>query len=149
MSGTRVGPVTPQTRARRAARRSPQPRQSTGVRADIQALRAIAVSLVVVYHFFPGVVPGGFVGVDVFFVISGFLITSHLLSSPPRTGRALAQFWGRRIRRLLPASFLVLATTLIATLLIAPQTVWANTAKQIAASALYIQNWFLAAESVD
>lgn len=140
MSGTRVGRVTSATRSRR---------QPTGTRADIQALRAIAVGLVVLYHFFPGRMPGGFVGVDVFFVISGFLITSHLLSSPPRTWRALTQFWGRRIRRLLPASFLVLAVTLVATLLWAPETVWTNTAKQIAASALYVQNWFLSAEAVD
>ncbi len=119
------------------------------VRADIQALRAIAVGLVVAYHFFPGLVPGGFVGVDVFFVISGFLITSHLLNRPPRRARDLAEFWGRRIRRLLPASFVVLAVTLAATLLVAPQTVWENTAKQVAASALYVENWFLAGEAVD
>ncbi len=120
-----------------------------GVRADIQALRALAVGLVVVYHFFPGAVTGGFVGVDVFFVISGFLITNHLIARPPRNVRDLGEFWGRRVRRLLPASFLVLAVTLVATVLIAPQTMWSAAAKQIAASALYVQNWFLAAESVD
>ena len=120
-----------------------------GVRADIQALRALAVVLVVVYHFFPGRVPGGFIGVDVFFVISGFLITGHLISKPPRTGRQLAEFWGRRIRRLLPASFIVLGVTTLVTLLWAPQTIWAGAAKQIAASALYVENWFLAAQAVD
>lgn len=54
------------------------------VRADIQALRALAVSLVVVYHLFPARLTGGFIGVDTFFVISGFLITLHLIERPPR-----------------------------------------------------------------
>ncbi|GAA3768309.1 acyltransferase family protein [Microbacterium kribbense] len=119
------------------------------IRADIQALRAIAVLLVVAYHFFPGTVPGGFIGVDVFFVISGFLITGHLLSKPPQSPRMLADFWGRRIRRLLPASFLVLLATLVAMLLWAPQTIWSGISKEIAASALYVQNWFLAGQAVD
>jgi len=103
----------------------------------------------VVYHFWPQRLTGGYVGVDVFFVISGFLITSHLLAKPPRTVPELGRFWGRRVRRLLPASFLVLLATLGASLLWAPSTMWSNIAKQVAASALYVQNWFLAAESVD
>lgn len=119
------------------------------MRADIQALRALAVGLVVLYHFWPERLTGGYVGVDVFFVISGFLITTHLLARPPRDTKQLLQFWGRRIRRLLPASFLVLLVTLGASLLWAPMTTWSNIAKQVAASALYVQNWFLAAESVD
>ncbi|WP_153745227.1 acyltransferase family protein [Microbacterium sp. SYP-A9085] len=121
----------------------------TPIRADIQALRALAVLLVVVYHFFPGRLPGGFVGVDVFFVISGFLITGHLIGKPPQTGGQLADFWGRRIRRLLPASFLVLVVTIVVTLVWAPQTVWKGVAEQVAASALYVQNWFLAGQAVD
>ena len=60
-------------------------RAAQGVRADIQGLRAVAVSMVFVYHLWPQRFTGGFVGVDVFFVISGFLITSHLLAHPPRT----------------------------------------------------------------
>ncbi len=119
------------------------------VRADIQALRALAVTLVVVYHLWPTRLPGGFVGVDVFLVISGFLITSHLLRRPPRTGRDLASFWARRIRRLLPASLLVLTTTLVVSRLVAPETQWENTARQTAAAALYVVNWRLAADSVD
>lgn len=118
-------------------------------RADIQALRTIAVGIVVAYHFFPTALPGGFVGVDVFFVISGFLITAHLIEKPPTTLRNLAEFWGRRIRRLLPASFVVLTTTFLATVLFAPQTVWSQTARHIAASALYVQNWILAGDAVD
>lgn len=66
------------------------------------------------YHFFPEIVPGGFVGVDVFFVISGYVITNLLLRQQPLRGRALALFWGHRVRRLFPALALVLAATLIA-----------------------------------
>ncbi|MGU3645904.1 acyltransferase family protein [Microbacterium sp. C23T] len=73
--------------------------------AGLDGMRAIAVLLVVVYHLFPpALLPGGFVGVDVFFVISGFLITSLLLREQLSTGRvALGRFWQRRARRLLPA----------------------------------------------
>ena len=76
---------------------------TTGVRAvrtDIQGLRAVAVTLVLVYHLAPGSLTGGFTGVDVFFVISGFLITLHLLERLPRHPRDLAAFWSRRVRRL-------------------------------------------------
>lgn len=118
-------------------------------RIDIQALRAVAVGLVVVYHFFPDRLTGGFVGVDVFFVLSGFLITTHLLERPPVGGRDLAEFWGRRIRRLLPAALLVLLATLLAVWLLAPVTSFGDTARQAAASALYVQNWALAHQSVD
>src|ERR1700678_1130934 len=83
-----------------------------GFRPDIQGLRAIAVSLVVVYHLYPSALPGGFAGVDVFFVISGFLITGHLWHTCQEAGRlSLAEFWGRRARRLVPAAALVLAVT--------------------------------------
>jgi peptidoglycan/LPS O-acetylase OafA/YrhL len=57
------------------------------VRPEIQALRAVAALLVVLYHLWPGRLPGGFMGVDVFFVISGFLITSHLAREATSTGR--------------------------------------------------------------
>jgi peptidoglycan/LPS O-acetylase OafA/YrhL len=124
-------------------------RTRSGVRTDIQGLRAIAVSLVLVYHLAPKALHGGFVGVDVFFVISGFLITSHLLQHAPSTGRDLATFWSRRIRRLLPASLLVLTSTLVATRLFAPETQWANTANQTRGATLYVVNWLLARDSVD
>lgn len=118
-------------------------------RADIQALRALAVALVVVYHLWPQRLTGGYVGVDVFFVISGFLITSHLLEAPPRRPRDLLEFWGRRIRRLLPAAFVVLAATLLGVVLLAPVTVWSANAGQVIASAFYVENWALATSSVD
>jgi len=123
--------------------------RSDKARVDIQALRAIAVVSVVLYHLWPNRLSGGYVGVDVFFVISGFLITSHLLTHPPRRLTDLLQFWSRRIRRLLPASLLVLLVTLIATRLLAPDTLWANTARYVRAAALYGVNWRMAGDSVD
>ncbi len=122
---------------------------TTEVRADIQGLRAIAVLLVVAFHLWPSRLTGGYVGVDVFFVISGFLITAHLVGRPPASGRDLAGFWARRIRRLLPASLLVLAVTLGASRLIAPGLTWAATARETAAAALYVENWALATSAVD
>ncbi|HEY6609376.1 MAG TPA: acyltransferase, partial [Candidatus Limnocylindria bacterium] len=119
------------------------------VRADIQGLRAVAVGAVLLFHLWPNRLPGGYVGVDVFFVISGFLITSHLLHRPPRSGGDLLEFWSRRIRRLLPASLLVLTVITIATWAVAPEPQWGNAAKEIAASALYVVNWYLASSSVD
>ena len=107
------------------------------------------MSLVLIYHLLPERLTGGFVGVDVFFVISGFLITSHLYTHPPRRLVDLLGFWSRRARRLLPASLLVLATTVIATRLVAPATQWVDTAQQVIAAALYGENWRLAATSVD
>jgi peptidoglycan/LPS O-acetylase OafA/YrhL len=78
-------------------------------REDIDALRGLAVFLVVVYHAFPELLPGGFIGVDVFFVISGYLITSIIFFSINNNDFSLKEFYARRIRRLFPA----LATVLL------------------------------------
>jgi peptidoglycan/LPS O-acetylase OafA/YrhL len=87
----------------------------TGFRRDIEGLRAIAVIVVLLYHAHLGPTDGGFLGVDVFFVVSGYLITSLLMKDLLlHGGRALPRFWGRRARRLLPASLLVVIVTLIA-----------------------------------
>ncbi len=120
-----------------------------GFRADIQGLRAVAVGLVVLYHVAQERLTGGFVGVDVFFVISGFLITAHLLERPPARFTDFTGFWARRIRRLLPASLLVLVATIVATRLVGPETLWENTARQGGAAALYVVNWLLAGDAVD
>ena len=120
-----------------------------GHRRDIQGLRALAVSLVLLYHLWPHRLTGGYVGVDVFFVISGFLITSHLLNARPDKPRDLATFWMRRIRRLLPAALLVLMATLLASRLFAPDSQWKGTAHEAIAAALYGENWNLAARAVD
>lgn len=124
--------------------------QAQGRRADIQGLRALAVGLVLVFHLWPALLPGGFVGVDVFFVVSGFLITSHLLSELRRTGTiSLPGFWARRARRLLPASLTVLAVTTVLAVAVAPVGLLGSYLSEIVASALYIENWSLAGKTVD
>ena len=120
------------------------------VRPEIQALRAVAVLTVVVFHVWPEAMPGGFVGVDVFFAISGFLITAHLLREVERTGTlSLWQFWARRARRLLPASLLTLFVCAIGTLALVPQLYWQQFLTEIGTSTAYVQNWQLASDAVD
>lgn len=111
------------------------------VRADIQGLRALAVILVVVHHFWTPYFEGGHLGVDVFFVVSGYLITLHLIGRPPLSGRELAQFWGRRIRRLLPAATVVLLATLALAALLTPGEQARAAAQHAIAASLYVENW--------
>ncbi|MCA1568909.1 MAG: acyltransferase [Chloroflexi bacterium] len=119
-------------------------------RPEIQALRAIAVLTVVIYHVWPEAMPGGFVGVDVFFAISGYLITAHLLREVETTGAlSLWGFWARRARRLLPAALLTLFVCAIGTLLLVPQVYWQQFLTEIGASTAYFQNWQLASDAVD
>jgi peptidoglycan/LPS O-acetylase OafA/YrhL len=122
----------------------------TVFRKDIQALRALAVSFVVVGHLWPAAFSGGYVGVDVFFVISGFLITSHLLSQATTSGRvSLPGFWGNRAIRILPAAMLVLASSAIATLLFVPQSFWQQYLREIFGATIYVENWVLAVDAAD
>ncbi|MFC0436056.1 acyltransferase family protein [Kutzneria buriramensis] len=119
-------------------------------RGDIQALRAIAVMAVVLTHLWPGRFAGGYVGVDVFFVISGFLITAHLGRELVRDGRVrLGRFYARRVRRLLPAAFAVILCSLAGAYFLMPYPRWLDNAQELLASALYAENWVLAAKSVD
>jgi peptidoglycan/LPS O-acetylase OafA/YrhL len=116
---------------------------------EIQVLRAVAVSLVVIYHFWPGTLTGGFVGVDAFFVISGYLITSHLLREADRTGTVkLWAFYARRVRRLLPASIFVLLFVALGTFLLLPTDLWTATAREVTASGFYVENLWLASKAV-
>ncbi|MCU1639094.1 MAG: acyltransferase [Microbacteriaceae bacterium] len=118
--------------------------------SHIQGLRAIAVLLVVVYHFWPGRLSGGYIGVDIFFVISGFLITGQLARELRSTGRiALPGFWAKRARRLLPASIVVLIFSTLATLFLLPLSGMLASLREILASTFYVENWALAAGSVD
>ena len=95
---------------------SPAPRVSSihapSYRADVDGLRALAVLAVVGFHAFPAMLPGGFVGVDVFFVISGFLISSIILRALDGGTFSLRTFYARRILRIFPALTLVLAASL-------------------------------------
>ncbi len=120
------------------------------IRTDIQGLRAIAVGGVLLYHAGIPFVRGGFVGVDVFFVISGFLITSHLLRSLEDEGRiAFGRFYARRARRILPASFVVLAATIVGILVWVPPALQPGFLRDAAATALYIPNVFFAVQGTD
>jgi peptidoglycan/LPS O-acetylase OafA/YrhL len=126
-------------------------RGAGGFRPDVQALRALAVSVTIVNHLWPNSpLTGGYVGVDVFFVISGFLISSQLIREIDSTGRLqLARFYARRVRRLLPAAFLVLVLVAIAAYLFVPRPQWSDYGREITASALYWQNWLVATKPGD
>ena len=119
------------------------------VRTDIQALRTIAVSLVVLFHLWPNRMPGGFIGVDVFFVISGFLITKHIVHEVEVGHFSVTGFWARRIKRLLPASFVVLSVTAVVVVLLAPISDWAQWLGEVQAAVFYFENWNLAGAAVD
>ncbi|MFV2087837.1 acyltransferase family protein [Micromonospora sp. LOL_021] len=118
-------------------------------RRDIEGLRGIAVLLVVLYHAGVPLFGGGYVGVDVFYVISGFVVTSVLLREYATDGTiSILGFYARRARRLLPAAVLVLITTLVAAWWWLPlQLQWIAT--QAIASAVYCVNFLLARNSVD
>ncbi|MBM7805796.1 peptidoglycan/LPS O-acetylase OafA/YrhL [Geodermatophilus bullaregiensis] len=134
----------------RAPEARPTPSGERTFLPEVQALRALAVLLVVVYHLWPNRLTGGYVGVDVFFVISGFLITSHLSRELDRTGTlSLRGFYARRARRLLPAALLVLLVTALACAVLLPVNRWATTAGDVLASTFYVQNWALAGRAVD
>ncbi len=114
-------------------------------RRDIQGLRALAVGLVVIYHYFPRALSGGFIGVDVFFVISGFLITLLLFKEIERTGRiSLSSFYARRIRRLLPAAVVTMVgTALAATFILGPLHL-VSILQDMAWTAVYLANYHFA-----
>jgi peptidoglycan/LPS O-acetylase OafA/YrhL len=119
-------------------------------RSDIQGLRAVAVLLVLAYHAGVPGFAGGFVGVDVFFVISGFLITGLMVREIDRTGRLdLGRFYARRIRRLLPAVAFTLVGVALLTVAALPATRWKDVIGDIVASSVYLVNWRLADRSVD
>lgn len=85
----------------------------TEYRRDIDALRGVAVLLVVLYHAFPGFLPGGYIGVDVFFVISGYLITGIIVRELSSGRFSFADFYSRRIRRIFPSLLFVLSVSLL------------------------------------
>jgi peptidoglycan/LPS O-acetylase OafA/YrhL len=120
------------------------------LRGDIEGLRAIAVLMVLLYHAGVPGLSGGFAGVDVFFVISGFLITSQLVSEARRTGTvSLARFYARRARRLLPAASLVLVVTAVAGWLVLPPGRRGELGTDVVGATLYVVNWVFAGREVD
>lgn len=112
----------------------------------LDGLRAIAVAAVVVYHLGTGALPGGFLGVDVFFVISGFLITTLLMTERSRHGRIrFGRFYLRRARRLLPALLLTLAGSALLAATVARDAI-EGFRGNVAAALLYVSNWWYIAQ---
>jgi peptidoglycan/LPS O-acetylase OafA/YrhL len=140
-----VEPGTP--RPATATDRPPAVGTQLPYRPGLDGLRALAVAGVVLYHAGVSWMPGGFLGVDVFFVLSGYLITSLLLAERRREGRVgFKAFWLRRARRLLPAVALVIFVCLLAASTIARDDL-ARTRGDALASLVYLTNWHLIAAS--
>ena len=138
LDGMKVGGI-----GRPSPQRAGQPGGVRGLPrlAGLDGIRGLAALAVVLYHAGVSWLPAGFLGVDVFFVVSGFLITALLIAERERDGRTdLIEFWLRRARRLLPVLALVLlATTLYAA--IALQNTLIDHLREVAAAAVYITNW--------
>ncbi|EJW22098.1 hypothetical protein IMCC14465_04920 [alpha proteobacterium IMCC14465] len=116
-------------------------------RPEIDGLRAFAVLSVVAFHAFPELVSGGFVGVDVFFVISGFLITGHIYENLDKGQFSLAEFFARRIRRIFPALIVVMASALAFGWIALLADEYAQLGKHISSSAAFVVNFVLAGEA--
>jgi len=127
--------------------RTPGPAVRPRYRADIDGLRAVAVTAVIAFHAFPRLVPGGFVGVDVFFVISGFLISGLILTSLANGRFSIAEFYARRARRILPALLVVLVAAAVigAFALLAGE--YQQLGKHIAGASAFVSNFVLWGES--
>ncbi len=115
-------------------------------RPELQGLRALAAFLVVVYHVWLGRISGG---VDVFFLVSGFLITGQLYRARLRGPIRFRPLWGRMIKRLFPGALAVLVGVIALSLALLPEDRWFQTIREVVAASLYAENWQLAADSVD
>ncbi|WP_417833956.1 acyltransferase family protein [Thalassospira xiamenensis] len=122
------------------------PTEKSSYRAEIDGLRAFAVLSIVTYHAFPLWITGGFTGVDVFFVISGFLITSHIFEKLDSGTFSFFDFFQRRIRRIFPALILVMASSLVFGWFVLLDDEYAQLGKHVASGAAFIVNFVLANE---
>ncbi len=120
---------------------------NTSYRADIDGLRAIAILSVVVFHAFPAWLPGGFVGVDIFFVISGFLITGLIHAQLASERFSYADFYARRIKRILPILCVVLASTFLFGWFVLHADAYGLLGKHMAATAAFVANFVYLGES--
>jgi peptidoglycan/LPS O-acetylase OafA/YrhL len=117
-----------------------EPTFHLGYRRWLDGLRGVAILLVLAFHF--GLLPGGSLGVDIFFVLSGFLITSLLAEEWQRRGSiSLKQFYLRRVLRLLPAFVALLLVYTVYTLLRTPPELWSSRWYALAVAACYVSNW--------
>ena len=130
---------------------SPAEADSWAYRPHLDGLRALAVYLVVAFHAGVGRASGGFVGVDVFFVLSGYLVTALLVRDlDGERGRVrFGRFYARRVRRLLPAAALNLVVTAIVFGVVAAPVELADARNAIRAAALYVANWYFILQSAD
>jgi peptidoglycan/LPS O-acetylase OafA/YrhL len=119
----------------------------TDYRPDIDGLRAVAVIAVLVFHYFPSLLPSGYVGVDIFFVISGFLITRIIAGELDEGRFTYSGFYGRRVRRIAPALILIVAATVAAGWFILRSDEYAELGRHVAASALFVSNFLLWSEA--
>lgn len=116
-------------------------------RPDVDGLRAIAVIFVVIYHAFPGKIPGGFVGVDIFFVVSGYLISSIIFSNLEADRFSIIAFYSRRIRRIFPALILVMSASLVFGWFTLFADEYRQLAKHVAGGATFVSNFVFYKES--
>jgi peptidoglycan/LPS O-acetylase OafA/YrhL len=129
---------------------SPPPTERGTFRPDIEGLRAIAVLLVIAFHSRLPFLTGGYVGVDVFYVVSGFLITGLIVRELQATGRVdLPAFYARRARRLLPAALVVIVVTVLLSAIVLPPLQVVDVGRDAAAAALYVGNIRFAAQATD
>ncbi len=131
---------------------SPDARSAPGgtFRPELEGLRAVAVILVVLYHAGVPAIGGGYVGVDVFFVLSGFLITGLIVRELRATGRIdLPAFYARRARRLLPAAAVTIAGTIVLSAILLPPLRMPDVAGDAAAASLYVSNLRFAFQATD
>lgn len=119
------------------------PQQKREYRADIDGLRAVAVLAVVVFHAFPSILRGGFVGVDVFFVISGYLISGIIFRGLQNRKFSFATFYGHRVKRIFPALLLVLAASFVTGWFVLLPQEFTQLGKHIATGAGFVQNFAL------
>ena len=110
-------------------------------RGNVDGLRAVAVLLVVAFHAFPRKVPGGFSGVDIFFVISGFLITSLILRSKENGDFSVMDFYARRIKRIFPALIVMIAACLAVGWIVMFPGEYRDLGKHSAAGAGFVANF--------
>lgn len=116
-------------------------------RKDIDGLRAIAVLPVVIFHAFPEIITGGFTGVDVFFVISGFIISTILFASLDHNRFSIVEFYARRARRLFPALILVFGFCLAIGWFVLFSDEYAELGKHVLAGSGFVQNFNLLLET--
>ncbi|MDP1825513.1 MAG: acyltransferase family protein [Archangium sp.] len=115
-------------------------------RKDIDGLRGVAIGAVVLFHLFPSALPGGFVGVDIFFVISGFLITRQILQALGKEQFTFADFYARRARRLLPALLVVLLAASVAGFDVLLRGEWEQLARHMLGGLTWTTNFILVGE---